>query len=1035
MTCPSCGTDNPASHHFCGQCGTVLGAPAAARVTEERKLATVLFADLVGFTGLAEDADPEAIAGRVEAAFRQMTTAVTSHGGTVDKFMGDCLMAVFGVPAAHDDDAERAIAAALAMQRVLAGDLPFSVGINTGDVLVTAVGGEGGMTVIGDAVNVAARLEKVAGPGQILIGPLTAELARDRVTLRPRPPVVLKGRRQAVEAWEAIAVERQHERAVTTPLVGRDDELAFLLAQWRRCRDDDRSSVVVLTGAAGVGKTRLLDALAEAVVLENGRVARASHPAYASLGGMQLVTDLIDDLGPSADLVVEARVRSLTGDLHPSLRGLDANALKREQHWAFRRLIGEKAAAGPLLIVVDDIHRAGTSMIELTADLVRGAGSIPLLVVLAGRPDDGWAQAFTTATVLRLDPLGPAAAATFAASLGTAPSVDVGALVERSGGNPLYLRELVTMAAATGPAATVLPPGLHAILAARLDALDGMAKLALQHLAVLGGKATSDELAALGPDGVGAGLQTLAMSGLVVPAAEGVWRVADPLLGEVAYETLPHRARAELHRRAAGVMETSVGRARHLEQAAAHDPGDEALAREAAAALAEAALEHLERAGMTDGVRLMERAVALGHDEPADLLELARRLNDAERVDDALAVLDRLPAVPAGSRLEAERIHVEAYALITRDPEAALRRFDEAIALWAGLGDTEKEGWAHANKALAWFASGRLDLAGAELDEGLDRFLRVGSREGEFGVYRILHVSRPDDPRVPAWMGEALRHAAAVGDRTSEMASLHGLAWYHFLRARLGGDADHVVAEAYARATAELGRDIDAPMEMSQGLVLRSNLARMAGRLEDALALAEQAARPELPPDTTDVELQRAVLFSATLALDPTASIPVPGVTSLDPRAAAGFLIVVEALLLAGRVEDAAAAVDRRTGPGLGTIEVLSSAVQVALAEVVRSEFAAARYHLGQALAAAEACEARPAVAAVRALLAEVSAREGDRAGAVEHLARIPAPAPGGLAAALALRARAAMGDEGVGPALAAEARRLGAPVLLAGLG
>src|SRR5438309_6686893 len=187
--CPSCGFDNPPGQRFCGQCGSALGeavpVPAAAGAAGERKLATVLFADVVGFTSMAENTDAEAVARTVDAAFRRMAEVVTEHGGTVDKYMGDSLMAVFGVPLAHDDDAERAVAAALAM-RELGGDLAFSIGINTGEVMVTSIGRDGEATVIGDAVNVAARLEKAAGGGEVLVGRVTADLAGARVVLRER---------------------------------------------------------------------------------------------------------------------------------------------------------------------------------------------------------------------------------------------------------------------------------------------------------------------------------------------------------------------------------------------------------------------------------------------------------------------------------------------------------------------------------------------------------------------------------------------------------------------------------------------------------------------------------------------------------------------------------------------------------------------------------------------------------------------------------------------------------------------------------
>jgi class 3 adenylate cyclase len=197
--CPSCGFTNPPGQHFCGQCGFRLSDETAASAEPvrtsspgERKLATILFADVVGFTSLSENTDPEAVARTVDAAFRRMAEVVESHGGTVDKYLGDALMAVFGVPVAHDDDAERAVAAALAM-RELGGDLAFSIGINSGEVMATAVGRDGDVTVIGDAVNVAARLEKAAAGGEVLVGPLTAELAAGGIAFRDRQPVILKG--------------------------------------------------------------------------------------------------------------------------------------------------------------------------------------------------------------------------------------------------------------------------------------------------------------------------------------------------------------------------------------------------------------------------------------------------------------------------------------------------------------------------------------------------------------------------------------------------------------------------------------------------------------------------------------------------------------------------------------------------------------------------------------------------------------------------------------------------------------------------
>src|SRR5436190_19051323 len=241
--CPSCGFVNPPGQHFCGQCGSRLsdeGAASPVRTSSpgERKLATILFADVVGFTSMSENADPEAVARTVDAAFRRMAEVVESYGGTVDKYLGDALMAVFGVPVAHDDDAERAVAAALAM-RELGGDLAFSIGINSGEVMATAVGRDGDVTVIGDAVNVAARLEKAASGGEVLVGPLTAELAAGGIAFEERQPVILKGKRDPVPVFEVLGLREGGATAGSVerdrpPLVGRDDDLAFLRAQWRR---------------------------------------------------------------------------------------------------------------------------------------------------------------------------------------------------------------------------------------------------------------------------------------------------------------------------------------------------------------------------------------------------------------------------------------------------------------------------------------------------------------------------------------------------------------------------------------------------------------------------------------------------------------------------------------------------------------------------------------------------------------------------------------------------------------------------------
>jgi class 3 adenylate cyclase len=590
--CPACGFANPEGFRFCGQCGASLGgeltAPPPAAATpaptqDERKLATVLFADVVGFTTLAENSDPETVARIVDAAFRRMGEVVANHGGTVDKYMGDCLMAVFGVPQAHDDDAERAIAAGLAL-RELGGDLAFSIGINTGEVMVASVGRDQDATVMGDTVNVAARLEKAAGPGEVLVGPLTAQLADSRVTLLEREPLLLKGKRERVAVFEAVAVRGRDDvlAAHDAPqLVGRDDELAFLHSLWRRVRRDGQVGVVMVTGEAGVGKTRLVDELIDEIS-GDALVARASYPAYGGFGGPRVAADIIRELGRSRDPDVDARVQAFGGDIDPTLRSLDHSAMQAEQAWAFRKLLLEKAEDQPLVIVIDDIHRSGDQTLEVLQKLATRVVEVPLLLVLAGRPEPGdWLSSFPSATTVRLSPLGTNDARALADAL--VPDLPLGAeaaasLVERSGGNPLYLRELVNVVRAQGglvakegehdlAGGVALPPSLRAVLAARLDALPVDDKAALQHVAVLGDAAREDHVHALGLENAGAALTSLVRAGLLRFTGDGRFDIIDPLLREVAYETLPRLARGTRHRQAAHVADNAVEAARHLDRA------------------------------------------------------------------------------------------------------------------------------------------------------------------------------------------------------------------------------------------------------------------------------------------------------------------------------------------------------------------------------------------------------------------------------------------------------------------------------------
>ena len=1045
VSCATCGAANPAEHRFCGQCGSALSAGAAVAeqaperarpAADERKLATVLFADVVGFTSLAERSDPEAVARTLDAAFRRMADEVDEHGGIVDKYTGDSLMAVFGVPQAHEDDAERAVTAALSM-RQLGGDLAVSIGVNSGPVMVTSVGRDGDVTVIGDTVNVAARLEKAAAPGEVLVGRLTAELTGDRVVYRERQPVVLKGKRDPVEVREAtsVRVSASAARPDRPPLVGRDDELAFLRAQWRNTVRNGRASIVLLCGDAGVGTTRLVDELAEAVA-DTAKVVRAVYPAYGRLGGLRVAAEIVRQLGPMGDTAVDSRVRSIAGELHPSLRGIDPAAFQKEQAWAFRRLVETKAADHPLLVVIDDIHRSGDKVLDLLNEMFQRVVEVPVLLVLVGRPEPNeWLARFPAATTVRLGPIAPTDAIALADALLPDAPLDreaAAALARQAGGNPLAVRELVRMVSEQGGlvkrgeeyglvGGLTLPPTLHAIVAARLDALPAAQKTALQQVAVLGEAVGEREMAALFEGDASEALHGLVAAGLVHRTerdANPCYEVADPLLQEVAYETLPRHVRGESHRRAATVSSAPIDRARHLERAAAYLPDDDDLRVEAATAVATAGLELINGFRLNDGVQLFQRAIELGYREPRHLLRLARTLNEQQRVEELWEVLELIPDDPDQPALAAEKIHLGAVALTFRDPAAGLPGLEEAARRWSALGETAKYGWALANRGVALFFLGRNHESDVSLRQSLSVFREAGERDGQMAAYRFLALVCPDDPHAHEWVTESLQRAEEVGDRTAQVNSYNTLSWHHFMRSRLGGTDDTAELRQYLDRLVETAHDLGMHELETHGLGMAANLARLQGRSDDAcrFAAAAQSLAVTEPPSTALVQV--AVFSSARSHGDPVDA-PEVDERSVDPVSLICAYLIGEELIFEGRADAIAWAmevVQRRSGQS--ALEGVIAGFGTALGLIVLGRHAEARPSAEWVISAATTLHAPLAEAAGRALLAEVVlVVDGDRDEATRLLETAPTVS-GGLAHVLVLRARARLGNDAAARAL-----------------
>ncbi len=1125
--CRSCGTDNPGNYRFCGQCGAALtatvcpncGTPTEAwqrfcgtcatplpsapgslgdgvpvtptegvlttggagtvvpATVQERKLATVLFADVVGFTSLAERTDHEVVARMVDAAFRQLGEVVADHGGTVDKYMGDCVMATFGVPLAHDDDAERAVAAGLVM-RTLGGDLAFSIGINSGQVMVTAFGSSGDATVIGDTVNVAARLEKAAGPGEVLCGALTAELVGARVAFRPRQPVLLKGKREPVEVWEAIAVRRGDAAEATDEgpqLVGRDDDLAFLQAQWQGVRRDGQSRAVVVCGDAGSGKSRLAEELVRAVSAD-ARILRATYPAYGAMSGASVGGELMRQLGPVDDPELAARLRSISGDLDPSLESIDPQGLELEQVWAVRRVLEDKAADRPLLAVVDDVHRSGQRSLQLLAEVASRPVDAPVLTLLVGRSEPGdWLRHFPSATTVRLTPLARSDATALACALVADKPLapDAAAfLVERAGGNPLYLRELVAMVRAHGSLVDAgdhyrlgtddeVPATLQALLAARLDALESAQKLVFQHVAVLGDGVSASDVAALGATGTSAALGSLVHGGLLRRDPGGGYQVADPLLAEVAYEMLTRNLRGELHHRAADAVAAPTERARHLDLAADYLADDKTVAAEAAEALADAGEELVRTARYPDARRLLSRAVELGCSRASARLELARLQALVGNEKEALETLAGVADDPADPAVAAEREHTAANTRTFSDPAWALPRLEDAAVRWRALGNPAKEGWALANAGVAAFNLSRMAEAAHSLDRAVELFGEADDRAGAVAASSFLCLARPTDRRVPGWLAEALEFADHAGDRMKQMTALSPLAWNHFLRSLLGDAAQTAAAEGFARRQTELAEEVGAVDIAPHGRSQLVVMARLSGRVGEAADHAAALGRLAASGGHQEPWLAWAASFSVAVAGGASgAAPPDPPAGDPDPVAGIARVIIATELAVSGRAEEAVARFDCAEHLSGGPIEDLTAivpALALVLAGAAESgttagaagsgttagaaesgttagaaEPAAAAGRAGEArqlaqraAGAAAALDASPVALAASALLAEIS-------GDVSDLPPPPADA-GGVAQVLVLRAHARAGDEAARDALRQATRALAMPGLALG--
>lgn len=805
MACASCSRPLPEGARFCPYCGhEVLWA-----TPDERRVVTVLFADIAGYTTLTERLDPERVKRLLDDAFHRLAEDIVEFGGSVDKVLGDGILALFGAPVAHEDDADRAIRAALAMHGTIASfsaehhelaePMRLRVGVNTGEALVGALVGLDDYTAMGDVVNVAARLQTMAPPGSTYIGDETASLASAEIVRDLVDEVAVRGREQTERVWRVVGrravLEGPRHRG---PFVGRANQRTLLRSLMSMVAGG-QSAVVSVSGEPGVGKTRLVnEALREFpsrhVVVFTGACAPYGEsnvwsPIASALfrrmgldpvaspdvlrstcrsSAIELFGFDVDDV--SLDRFVEA-VLHLFGQ--PSM--LDELPPLQARETLFRLLIEgmhRRTRAGPVVLWIDDLQWAGSLLTDLLHRMTRALADRPFLVVTAQRDDAeiDWPPSNDHPITVRmpLDPFGRAESDSLVQALlgGEPDPVLVAQLYERSGGNPMFLTGLAELAR-SDPDSTALPGSLRALIAARLDRLPPGPRAIIDNAAVLGasGKviALEEFATALGQVYDADDLTALVEEGLL-DVVGGNWRFRSDVVREVAYLTLTKSVRAQRHAGTAAIMRNIPGA-----------PIDE-IAHHAATAA-----ELVAEVGSVRGVMptIAEQAVEL-------LREAAQRSLDVGALGQATHQVDRALDLDAGSAtLRRELLLLRAEASTERrDVGAALADAELALAEAVEAGDRHQEGVARRLLGMAAQMSGDVPRAQLELGRSVELFrelgddYQLGESLRERGFAEIFGGSLRD----AEWLlGEAESLSERVDDRRSRAWVRQHQAWVAFL--------------------------------------------------------------------------------------------------------------------------------------------------------------------------------------------------------------------------------------------------------------
>ncbi|MET1011596.1 MAG: adenylate/guanylate cyclase domain-containing protein [Actinomycetota bacterium] len=865
MDCGRCGQSNVEDSRFCRSCGSSL-APAQL---ERRKTATLLFCDLVGSTELGERVDAEAMRDFMADYFAAMRESIERHGGTVEKFIGDAVVGIFGVPVAHEDDAIRAARASLEMQsaaselsaratEAFGSAVTVRIGINTGRVVANVGGGDQAL-VTGDAVNTAARLEQLAPPGTILLGPTTWRLTRDAVVTESGTAVVAKGKADPVTAYRLMGLrptEPRERRRPGSAFVGREAELARLNDALKRCVERKRAEVIAVVGEAGVGKSRLISEFLSSTSLQ-ARVARGRCLSYGSGATYWALAEAIrdaaairDDDDPDEALAKLNAVMPASGaavsHVARAIGLLDGTSSSAEILWSVKKLFAAFAAEDPLIVVIDDLHWSEPALIALLDEAADGIEAAVLIVALARSEIlDGWAD---PATVVHLEPLSPSMTTDLVRGLlGDLADADVvDRLLASAEGNPLFVQELTERLIETGgivrsggtwiatrSIGTVpIPPTIDALLDARLDVLGEEERRPLECGSVEGQVFHEGAVAELlegAAEQLGAVLPRLIERDILQRtdsefASENAFTFRHLLIRDAVYRGAPKKARAGWHARFADWLSEMVeGRlaefeeiiAFHLEQAhrlwgelGRHVPETHAVGRRAAGHLSAAATRAHERGDVSGAVTLLTRARAV-----------------LEPADPALPIL----LVDLGVLRREDRDLEGASDLLRLASEAADLAGDRGAGAIARAELADLRGDLEPLRALE---------PAAEMEEAAETLRELGDESGLVRVLILLAGAEFFRGRV-RYAEELLESASEAVERSGQAGMRARIAWSLASASDFGAAP---TSEGLRRVDAALAQAVDLPRMTAELMLLRAILLAMRGEFRSAVADADRGA-------------------------------------------------------------------------------------------------------------------------------------------------------------------------------------------------